>query len=160
GDGKPDLIVACAGGRTGVSVFLGNGDGTFNPAVTYGVNYVSCTSVAVADLNGDGTPDIVVTNGNMIGFGVSVLLGNGDGTFGTAVSWPVGAGPTALAIGDVNGDGSPDIFVANTDGNSISVLLGTGNGTFKTAVSYVAGPSPVSVALVDVNADGKLDLVL
>jgi hypothetical protein len=100
GDGKPDIVVAnwCAssctnsGGTGSVGVLLGNGNGTFQTVVTYGSGGFDALSTAVADVNGDGKPDIVVSNCSISGSACSgtgvigVLLGNGDGTFQTAVT--------------------------------------------------------------------------
>ncbi|MGA7648369.1 MAG: Ig-like domain repeat protein [Terriglobales bacterium] len=177
GDGKPDLLVAnectssnCTNGS--VSVLLGNGDGTFQTAVSYGSGGEYAWSVAVADVNGDGKPDLLVSNecaSNCTNGSVSVLLGNGDGTFQTAVGYGSG-GEDALsvAVADVNGDGKPDVVVlnqcasnSNCTNGSVSVLLGNGDGTFQTAVSYGSGgEDALSVAVADVNGDGKPDLVV
>jgi hypothetical protein len=175
GDGKPDLVVAnyctsnCASGS--VSVLLGNGDGTFQSAVSYPSGGEDAYSAAVADVNGDGKPDLVVVNyctSNCASGSVSVLLGNGDGTFQSAVSYPSG-GPDAVSvvIGDFNGDGKPDLAVANACFNyscgasaNVSVLLGNGDGTFQSAVTYASGgQSTLAVAVADFNGDGKPDLV-
>ena len=178
GDGKPDLLVAnncfssssCVNGTVGV--LLGNGDGTFQTAVTYGSGGYETLSLAVGDLNGDGKPDLVVANEcasstNCVNGTVGVLLGNGDGTFQTAVTYGSGGYDTlSLAVGDVNGDGKPDLVVANcgycgTGNDSVGVLLGNGDGTFQTAVPYDSGGSTSrSVAVGDVNGDGKPDLVV
>jgi hypothetical protein len=172
GDGKPDIVAAVdeAGVPGSVSVLLGNGDGTFRGAVSYPSGGYQAQSVAIADVNGDGKPDLVVSNvvscTSCTGDGtVAVLLGNGDGTFQTPVSYDSGgryAG--AVAIGDVNGDGKPDIVVTNIQAqptSNVSVLLGNGDGTFQPAVTYGSGAfQPYSVALADVNGDGKLDLVV
>jgi Bacterial Ig-like domain (group 3)/FG-GAP-like repeat/Abnormal spindle-like microcephaly-assoc'd, ASPM-SPD-2-Hydin len=178
GDGKPDLLVAnCSdGGCTNgtVGVLLGNGDGTFKTAVTYGTGGYFATSVAVADVNGDGKPDLLVanecsddqcaTNGT-----VGVLLGNGDETFQTAVSYDSGGlEASSVAVADVNGDGKPDLLVANgcvssnncTNG-TVGVLLGNGDGTFQTAVTYGSGGHGTdSVVVADVNGDSKPDIVV
>ena len=156
GDGKPDVAVAVAGY---VSVLIGNGDGTFQEAVKYAAG-TRPHSVAIADLNGDTYPDIA-TAGNAM-----VLLGNGDGTFQAAVPYGDGTGAVTLsvAIADLNGDGKPDIATANygqgpSDGN-VSVLLGNGDGTFQRAVNYKAGLHPWSIALADLNGDNKPDMVI
>lgn len=183
GDGKTDLVIAnacsrnnggCQGDGT-VSVLLGNGDGTFQAAVTYSSGGLEATSVAIGDVNGDGRPDLVVANCTSSGVCVSntgsvgVLLGNGDGTFKTAVTYSSGGvGALSVALGDFNGDGKLDLVVANcassgtcgASGGSVGVLLGNGDGTFRTAVAYSSGGHPTeSVTAVDVNGDGKLDLL-
>ncbi len=171
GDGKPDLVVAnacassnCTGGGV-VGVLLGKGDGTFQAAVSYGSGGQDAESVAVADVNGDGKPDLIVANGNG---SVGVLLGNGDGTFQAAMSYGSGgASASSVAVADVNGDGKPDLLVANHCADSDcangsgGVLLGNGDGTFQAAVSYSSGGLYTdAVVLGDLNRDGKLDLVL
>jgi hypothetical protein len=178
GDGKLDLLIAsqcnqpnnCSNGAA--SVLLGNGDGTFQPAVAYNSGGQNASSILSADVNGDGKLDLLVGNNcadnNCSSGSVSVLLGNGDGTFETAVSYgSSGLYPYSLAIGDVNGDGKPDLIAANecADNNctngSISVLLGNGDGTFQTAVTYNSGTLySFSVAVSDVNGDGKPDLLV
>ena len=103
------------------------------------LNYAAGTnpiSVAIADINGDGKPDLAVAN---YGGDVSVLLGNGKGGF-TAVNYAAGSHPHSVAIADFNGDGNPDLVVTNEGDDNISVLLGKGNGTFQPAVNYAAGP--------------------
>jgi len=176
GDGLPDLVVAnlcenesCSNG--GVSILLGNGDGTFRPPVTYSSGGYEATSVTIADVNGDGHPDVVVANlceGGPCVSVVSVLLGNGDGSFRQPVGYSSG-GEEALsvAIGDMNGDGFPDVVVANesqtgypSDGD-VSVLLGNGDGTFRNPVSYGSGGYIASLlAIKDLNNDGRLDVVV
>jgi hypothetical protein len=171
-DGKPDIIVsacAAAGNSCGsadgiVSVLLGNGDGTFQPAVTYSTGAPRNNGLAVADVNGDGILDIIATNyyGETNGDGtISVLLGNGDGTFQNAVNYDAGTSETnGVAIADVNGDGKPDVVAVSYTG-LVSVLLGNGNGTFQAAVTYPAGGSGSSgVVIADINADGKPDLIV
>ena len=86
------------------------------------------TSVAVADLNGDGRPDLVTTNSD--GNSVSVLLGNGDGTFSVQQTFPVGRSPRDVVVADLTGDGIPDLVVANYNDDTVSVLIGKGDGTF------------------------------
>jgi surface antigen len=172
GDGKPDLIAAsicsvvCNTGDGWVSVLLGNGNGTFQTAVGHTSGGLFATAVAVADVNGDGKPDIVTSNqfacNGCTDGGVGVLLGNGDGTFQTAIGFSSGgSNPTSILISDVNGDGKPDVVVANEDSNSVAVLLGNGDGTFQPAVSYGSGGYLAhSIAVADVNRDGRPDLVV
>jgi hypothetical protein len=91
---------------------------------------------------------------------VSVLLGKGDGTLQTPLNLTVGSGSTSVAIGDFNGDGKPDLAVADLRSNDINVLLGKGDGTFQAAVSVAANSGPVSLAVGDFNGDGKSDLAV
>ena len=114
-------------------------------------------SVAVGDFNGDGPADLAVADAG--GGRVSVLLGNGDGTFQTAVNYFTAPGsfPLSVAVGDFNTDGHPDLAVANDDG-TVSVLLGNGDGTFQASVQYVTGAPADSVAVGDFNGDGHPDL--
>ena len=94
----------------------------------------------VSDVNGDGIPDVVTANyqSNTI----SVLLGNGNGTFQAQQTFATGSKPDSVAIGDVNGDGIPDLLVANLYSQSVSVLLGNGNGTFQAQQTFAAGKYP------------------
>ena len=171
GDGKPDLIVAnecadatCTSGDVGV--LLGKPDGTFQTAVTYALGGTA-TAVAVADVNGDGKPDLIVATAlNRAGL-VGVLIGNGDGTFQSEATYSSGGLiPLAVAVGNL-GNGHLDVVVANkcADGtctsSNVGVLLGNGNGTFRTALTYdSAGLYSDGVAIADVNRDGKLDVVV
>jgi hypothetical protein len=148
-----DLAVVNSGDNT-LSVFIGNGDGTFQGAVPYPVGNTPM-SVAVGDLNGDGSLDVVTANQSGT---VSVLLGNGDGTFQPFVNYSAGLNPTFVAFGDFNGDGKADLVVVN--GQGISVLLGKGDGTFQSAVAYMAGTNPTAVSVGDFNSDGILDVAV
>jgi hypothetical protein len=114
--------------------------------------------VAVGDVNGDGIPDLAAANATANN--VSVLLGNGDGSFQGAVNYPVGPYPFSVAIADVNNDGFPDLITANANGNTVSVLLGNGDGSFRPAVHYGVGVYPLSVAVGDFNNDGNVDLAV
>ena len=115
-------------------------------------------SVAIADVNHDGKPDVVVANA--ASNNVSVLLGNGDGSFQNQLTFAAGANPFAVAVADVNGDGKPDLIVADNGSNSVSVLLGNGNGTFQNPMTFATGAGPRAVAVADVNGDGKPDLIV
>jgi hypothetical protein len=164
GDGIPDLLVATDAGY--VDVLIGNGDGTFQPKVSYASGGIDANSVAVGDVNGDGKPDLVVANKCVdegCGSGtVGVLLGNGDGTFQPVVVYNSGGqGAYDLAIADLNGKGKPDVVVVNNFSSSLSVLLNSGDGTFAPAVNYGTGWSnPISVVVSDVNLDGRPDVVV
>ena len=128
---------------------------------TVGMN---AASALFADVNGDGFDDLLVVNAGTFSASsigsVSVLLGNGDGTFRSAVEYPVGNNSTAIATGDFNGDGKLDIAVANSGENHISILAGNGDGTFKAATTVNTNGRPVALAAADLNGDGKLDLVV
>jgi hypothetical protein len=124
GDGKLDLAAASG---SSVHVLLGNGDGTFQAPVIYPTGDIMQglpRYMAVGDVNGDGTADLV----EVFGGGVLVLLGNGDGTFQTTpISYLAGIGPTTVAIGDFNGDGRPDVAVSNNStSGGVSILINDG----------------------------------
>ena len=114
-------------------------------------------SVAIADLNGDGNPDLVASNS---GDAVSVLLSSGGGTFAASVDYPTGTQPYVVAAADVNGDGKPDLAVANQISDTVSVLLNQGDGTFAASVDYPTGAQTEAVAAADLNGDGMADLVV
>ena len=120
--------------------------------------------MAVGDFNADGKPDVAVANFNLDqltnGDSVSVLIGNGDGTFQPAANYVVGAHPIAVVITDFDGNGKADIAVANNSDDTVSVLRGNGDGTFQTPVTYPSGVGPHSLAAADFNGDGKVDLAI
>ena len=115
-------------------------------------------AVATGDFNQDGKLDLAVANLN--DNTVSVLLGNGDGTFQSQSVYATGSGPTWIATGDFNGDGKLDLAVANVSDGTVSVLLGNGDGSFQPQSVYAAGSGPHSIMSADLNGDGKLDLVV
>ncbi|MGA2357550.1 MAG: FG-GAP-like repeat-containing protein [Terriglobales bacterium] len=166
GDGKPDLVAANDVSNPSIAVFIGNGNGTFNPPVTYSTGSTQTPSFLVlADVNNDGKPDAIVSNADG---SLSVLLNNGQGVFGTAIVTPgVSSNGDWLATGDFNGDGNLDLAIADYYGADFSaskgliILLGNGNGTFQSPISIPIdefGPTWVTVG--DFNKDGKLDLAV
>jgi hypothetical protein len=171
GDGIVDLVSANQADNT-VSVVLGNVDGGFNPPVSYATG-PQPTAVISGDFNNDGILDLAVTDGNCAyqeaGMAlydlvcdagtVSILLGNGDGSFQPHLDYATGKQPSALAAGDFNGVGKLDLAIINAEDGSVSVLLGQGDGTFQSQVVYkVAGVQ--SLVIGDFNNDHKLDLVV
>ncbi len=115
-------------------------------------------SVAVADLNADGLPDLVVAN--EASNNVSVFLGRGTGGYVTKTNFLAGISPRSVAVGDVNGDGKPDLITANFSSDTVSVLLGDGIGGFAAKTDFATGSGPASVAVGDVNGDGMSDLIV
>ena len=175
GDGKADLVVAneCGVGNcesSSIGVLLGNGDGTFRSATTYTVTgSLYAVSVAVADLNHDGKPDLLAAGATKTGAGtVTVFLNKGDGTFPTQVSYSTGGFvATSVIAADMNGDGKFDAVATNTQFSStitsygsVGVLLGNGEGTFGKATVYAVGLSPFGAATGDFNGDGALDIIV
>ena len=107
-------------------------------------------SVAVGDFNGDHKLDLVTAN--YVGNTVSVLVGNGNGTFQAPVNHSVGSNPSSVAVGDFNQDNKADLAVTNYSSNSVSVLLGNGNGTFQAPTNYTTGQKPTSVVIGEVSS--------
>jgi hypothetical protein len=176
GDGVQDLALANAGSspyyRNGsISILLGTGSGDFTAAQTMAAGDTPA-SIAIADFNGDGTSDLVIVNSGyweedgsggydfVAGTTSRLLLGSGDGTFRSGVVVGVGLAPRFVAVGDFNGDGLPDLAVANEYSNNVSVLLGYGDGTFQTARNFGVERRPYSVAVGDFNGDGLQDLAV
>jgi hypothetical protein len=168
GNGNLDLAVASAFAGLPLDIVLGCGDGAFNqgPVSANGNAPASALMPAVGDFNGDGKLDIATTGGgydyteNL----VTILLGNGDGTF-TLPQNPVfatGSNPWAIVAADFNGDGKLDLAVVNYDGGSATILLGNGDGTFTPAPGspITVGANPIALAVGDFNSDGKADLVV
>ncbi|MGH8270920.1 MAG: beta strand repeat-containing protein [Gammaproteobacteria bacterium] len=171
GDGKPDLITANV--SYSVSVRLNTTTpGAAAPSFDAAVNFTAGsdpTSVAVADVNGDGRPDLIVANTVTPG-SVTVLLnttapGATTPSFSGAASFPVGKAPRSVVVADVNGDGKLDLITANEVGDNVSVLLnttapGASIPSFATQQTFAVGSYPVSVTAADMNGDGKPDLIV
>jgi Bacterial Ig-like domain (group 3)/FG-GAP-like repeat len=154
--GYPILVQTCAGQESF----------DFLPPVSYNAGAGATEAVAVADVNRDGIPDIIVADQGGCALcstdgSVSVLLGTGKGTFQPGVAYDSGGlFAASVAVGDVNGDGKLDIVVANYISATVGVLLGNGDGTFKRVVAYATGGDQnYSVALADVNNDHMLDII-
>ncbi len=160
GDGKPDLIFSNYADDT-ISVALGNGNGTFQAPTSYstdqGPGFAGPAGVAVADLTGDGIPDLIYAD--YVSGNVAVRLGNGDGTFGPVETFPTAAGSHAVAVTDLTGNGIADIICVDAVADEVSVLLGNGNGTFQSAKNYKVGSNPYTLAVADFNGDGIPDIV-
>jgi len=151
-------------GENTVSIFLGNGDGTFTPASTpklvTGAGSIPVAAVAT-QLTSSGFTDLVVANNGTDQ--LLVFLGNGDGTFKTptaATTIATGRGPTSITAADFNADGNMDLAVTNQLDNTVSVFLGNGDGTFASRTDYAVGNSPVWVSSGDFTGSGILDLAV
>jgi hypothetical protein len=163
GDGRPDL----AGAGINVRVSLNNGDGSFRPYVEYPAGGFT-QDVAAGDLNGDGRTDLVLTN-DSAQTSLTVLLGNGDGTFGAPVGFPNvnGYDSPSVALADFDRDGRLDAVVAHqfscfdagcSVGDSLSIWRGVGDGSFQAPQQLTVGFAPYRVNAADLNNDGNLDL--
>jgi hypothetical protein len=167
GDGKLDLAAAGVAFNSSVAVQLGNGDGSFQMPVNYSSGEGNgLNPIVAADFNGDGKLDIaVISQAGCFTLAcpstISVLLGNGDGTFQLQTTYQTADGAQFLLVGDFNGDGKLDLVTGNNNNLSVSVLLGNGDGTFQSHVDYpLNGGHGVISSMVagDFNGDGKLDL--
>ena len=169
GDGKLDLAVANTGSAS-ASILLNTTTAevttpTFDPQVTFTTG-LGPYSVSIGDINLDGKPDLVTANYDSDD--VSILLNTTTATtptFAPQVTFPTGIDPTSVSIGDINGDGKPDLAVANFKNDTISILLnatdtGAPTPTFATQVTFATGIEPTSVSIGDINGDGKPDLAV
>ena len=166
GDGRLDLAVANRGSNT-VTILLGQGDGTFQSAGEFAAG-LSPFALVAGDFNGDGRLDLAIAD---YGYGhsdpgVSILLGNGDGTFETGGTYNVGGKASAIVAGDFTSDGNLDLAVAvkfNSDdspGNTVALLVGNGHGAFSWGGATQAGVEPDALVAGDFADNGQLDLAV
>ncbi len=153
GDGKADLVAVGSDNPGYVDIFLGNGDGTFQPGSIYSNDNFFPQAVALADFNGDGISDIAVATEYAGYAGAFILIGNGDGTFQAPIGLSGFSASLFLAVADFNGDGKPDLLSGD------ELVLGNGDGTFQNPLTFCPGCSIVSAAVGDFNGDGKADVV-
>jgi hypothetical protein len=159
GDGIPD-IAAIEGNYWTISILLGNGDGTFAPAIEHKFSVENPYCIAIGDLDGDGHPDLVVSGDQAI----AIYRGHGDGSFDWSPSTPVWANPsfdpTQVALADLNGDGHLDVLAVNSDIDSVSVWLGNGDCALGARAEYRVGRRPSGVTVADLNGDSHPDVVV
>ncbi len=155
-DGKPDLVSA-ADPANEVSVLLGRGDGTFDPARNVDVPR-GPLAVAIGDVNGDGHPDLVAVS--VYARMLTVLTGDGSGGFTAGAQYPTGSEPQTVLLDDLDGDGRLDAVVGNTGSEYLSIYPGVGDGTFASRRDIPAGGGPFGIAVGDFNRDGRSDLAV
>jgi FG-GAP-like repeat/Bacterial Ig-like domain (group 3) len=160
GDGKLDLVEACISLNEQpcnlLLIQFGNGDGSASSF--FPLAFLGSQSMAVGDFNGDGKPDLGVTNSGANG--VNVFLNNGGGLSAVSVLPAAGDSPSSIAAADFSGDGKLDSAVANSGSNNVTILLGNGDGTFTAAAGPATGMAPNSLAVGDFNGDGVPDLAV
>ncbi len=162
GDNRQDIVAASGDGT--YTVFLGNGNGTFNPLPSRSA-LTPIFGIAIANIDSGSGPKPSLIAAAFAAWKVAVLPGNGDGTFKGPIFTNVGSGTSAqtgefLGVGDFNGDGKTDVAVSNKDTNNVSILLGNGNGAFGAATTLAVGTTPLGISVSDINKDGALDVAV
>ncbi|MDB4964489.1 MAG: repeat protein [Myxococcales bacterium] len=159
GDGKQDVIAATIG--LNIAVLPGVGDGTLGAASTIALSAVYSIDVAVGNLNGDTIPDIAVAAvNNTTGSKVAAIVNAPAGTYQTPTYQVAGSQPSAIKLGDFNGDGKLDFVEVNSSSSNFSIYLGVGDGTVGAPTSFGTNGAPDWVAVADFDKDGKLDVAL
>jgi large repetitive protein len=164
-DHNLDVAVALAG-TDAISIWLGQGDGTFQPAPTptIGLNVVGAPDAIVAGDFGNGQTDLAVAVAGTGGLNddVVVLMGNGDGTFVQSSPIPVGLGPVSIAAGDFANNGRLDLAVADINSGDVTILSNQGGGNFSASqtIQLPAGSTPTSIVSGDFGTNGNLDLAV
>jgi hypothetical protein len=160
GDGKPDIIGGCNNSDTYyLHIWTNNGVGGFAPDPVPFLNLNGILCVAVADVNGDGKPDLALVASTLSANGVLVLTNNGSGGFSRTGYYPVGSNPFAVVAADVNGDGAVDLISANAGDNTLTILTNNGSGIFSSNATLSVGSGPESLTTADINGDGRMDLI-
>jgi hypothetical protein len=154
GDGKLDAITANYGSSS-VSVFLGKGDGTFQPVKEYTVTSHP-VDIAIGDFNKDGKLDIAAASATKI----TILLNNGLGGFTTGTTFTAGTAVAGIAAASLRGNGLADLMVVDSSQRSLRLFYNNGGATFGSAVVFPLGAIPTSIVVTDVNGDGASDVAV
>jgi hypothetical protein len=159
GDGLVDFAIADRK-NSSLSIYLGDGKGQFRESARLPIEDATGFGIVAADFNGDGKLDVATAEYHTgSGHGLTIFLGDGHGGLAKHAGYVVGLAPLDLATGDFNGDGIPDLAVAELHG-AVSILIGKGDGTFSRPRPYDTGRGPGSVVAADLDADGNIDLLL